>query len=48
MPMPIQRKIINTFRKLLCNAKVTVVPMIGAVHGVARRVAKNPLKKDSL
>ena len=45
MPIPINKNINNKIGIDCVKATVTAVPIYGAEHGVARSVAKKPLKK---
>ena len=45
IPNPIKKNIKNNIVEVCVKATVIAVPTKGAVHGVANKVAKNPLKK---
>ena len=45
IPKPIEIKINNNVNEFCVNAAVIAVPINGAEQGVAKSVAKNPLKK---
>ena len=45
IPKPIEIKIKNNVNEFFVNAAVIAVPINGAEQGVAKSVAKNPLKK---
>ena len=46
MPKPMQAKMRKTIANDSAKAKPSAVPKKGAVQGVAKTVAKTPLKKD--